>query len=272
MLRFNTLLRAEAIDPADVKLVRHQDNRFPGRPTPYDLWRKDVASFETYQRIQRRAVFSDARFLASFVGTTDNDTLFVGLYELHGLGRVPAGTLDPLSGEDVGGLHYYDLTLSPLLADLSGKLFIAWGAGYRSWVQLAHKRDKSVLELRRTVSDPPFPGFRDFCARLDALIHLPPAWRETLSSVSGVYLLTCLKTRRLYVGSAHGGRGFWGRWMDYVASGHGGNLRLREVPDSEYQVTVLEIASSAATPAEIVDLENRWKQKLFTRDWGLNAN
>ena len=94
MLRFNTLLRAEAIDPADVKLVRHQDNRFPGRPTPYDLWRKDVASFETYQRIQRRAVFSDARFLASFVGTTDNDTLFVGEQrKIPGIGNMCFGKL-----------------------------------------------------------------------------------------------------------------------------------------------------------------------------------
>ncbi len=272
MIQLNTLLRAEDIDPADVKLVRHQDNRYPGRPSPYDLWRKDVALFETYQRIQRRAVFDGARFLASFVGTSDNDTLFVGLYALRALGRVPTGTLDPLSGEDVGGLHFYDLTLSPHLADLRAKLFVVWGPGYRSWVQLANNQDKPVLELRRTVSEPPFPGFRDFRARLDDLVHLPLKWRETLSSVSGIYLLTCLKTRQLYVGSAHGEHGFWGRWSDYVASGHGGNKLLREVPDSEYQVTVLEVASSTVTAAEIVDLENRWKQKLFTRDWGLNAN
>lgn len=35
MIGFNALLRNEGIDPADVKLVRHQDLRHAERTTPY---------------------------------------------------------------------------------------------------------------------------------------------------------------------------------------------------------------------------------------------
>jgi hypothetical protein len=38
MIRFNTLLPEEAVEPAHVKLVRHQDTRYSARRTPYQLW------------------------------------------------------------------------------------------------------------------------------------------------------------------------------------------------------------------------------------------
>ena len=46
MISFNSLLRAESIDPATVKLVRHQDKRISGRPTPYQLWKMPDGSFD----------------------------------------------------------------------------------------------------------------------------------------------------------------------------------------------------------------------------------
>ncbi len=88
----------------------------------------------------------------------------------------------------------------------------------------------------------------------------------------GVYLLSCPTTGMNYVGSAGGENGFWGRWEQYVASGHGGNKRMMEVPASDYQVSILEIVSSAATLEELIRMENRWKQKYLTRTHGLNAN
>ena len=69
-----------------------------------------------------------------------------------------------------------------------------------------------------------------------------------------------------------GASGFWGRWEEYAASGHGGNLRMRELPRSDYQVTVLEVASSSARAEDLIRLEGRWKEKLRSRDFGLNAN
>jgi len=269
MITFNSILRDAGLDPSAVKLARHQDTR---RPTPYQLWRAADGRFELYQRIQRRAVFASARMLASFVATPLNETLFVGLFAIRSVGKAPAGLCDPISGEDVGGLHLYELVPARKLSEYRGRLTVKWGDGYRAWVQRAHKQDKELAEIRRTVGDPPFPGFLDFREKLSGLAAVPLSWREALSSVRGVYLLTCPETGDQYVGLAKGETGFWGRWEDYVASGHGGNKRMQDVPAADYQVTVLEVAPSSAGEEMLSQLEGRWKLKLLSRKFGLNAN
>jgi len=164
------------------------------------------------------------------------------------------------------------MQLSDRLKDCAGRLLIEWGSGYRAWVQRAHQQDKPVLELRREAIDPPFPGFLKFRERLSLLPSVPQSWRQVLSAVSGVYLLTCVKTGARYVGSADGETGFWGRWEAYVVSGHGGNRRMIEMPKSDYQVTILEVASSSTERKDLIDMENLWKAKLLTREFGLNGN
>ncbi len=272
MIRFNCLLRDEGLYPTDVKLVRHKATRRRGRPTPYQLWRAADGRLELYQSIQRRAVFEGARLLASFVATPLNETLFVGLYAVNGVGTAAPGLLDPISGKDVGGLHLYDLAMAQELAEYRGRLIVEWGDAYRAWVQLARNQDKAVIEIRRSVDEPPFPGFHDICDRLSGLATVPLSWREVLSSVGGVYLLTCPDTGKQYVGSARGAAGFWGRWEEYIADGHGGNRRMQEVPAADYQVTVLKVASSSAGSDALDEMESRWKRKLLIREFGLNAN
>ena len=272
MIRFNALLRDEGIAPADVKLVRHRDTRRPERLTPYQLWQAADGRFDLYQQLQQRPVFKGARFVASFVATPLNETLFVGMYENKGIGRAKPGLLDPISGKDAGGLNFYDLVLSPKLADYRGRLIVEWGPGYRSWVQLARRKEKPVVEIHRSASEPPFPGFLDFCGRLSSLAAVPVSWRAALSAVSGIYLFTHPDTGKQYVGSAQGVGGFWGRWEQYAASGHGGNKRMQDIPAADYQMSVLEVASSSASPDVLAKMEGRWKQKLLTRKFGLNAN
>lgn len=256
-----------------MKLARHQDNRYPGRPTPFQLWRAADGRFELYQRVQsRNGIFDGARFLASFLATPLDETLFVGLYEIKGVGLAPKGLIDPVSGEDVGGYNFYELEPSTGLGDYRGRIVIEWGKGYRAWVQRAGSKDKPVIEIRRTISDPPFPGFLDFREQLSRLADVPLPWREVLSSVGGVYLLTCPISGKQYVGSAHGTTGFWGRWEDYAASGHGGNRRMQGLPASDFQICVLEVAASSVSTDELLNMESRWKEKLLSRRFGLNGN
>jgi hypothetical protein len=85
-------------------------------------------------------------------------------------------------------------------------------------------------------------------------------------------LLTCPKTKEQYVGSATGEEGFWGRWQDYIQSGHGGNVGLKSRAPSDYQVSILEVAGTSATPDEIKTMEGRWQSKLQSREMGLNRN
>ena len=273
MIRFNTILRDAGLDPAEVKLARHQDDRYKSRRTPYQAWKAADGSFELYQRIQSdEKRFKGARLLASFIATPLDETLFVGLYEIGSKSKAPEGLIDPVSGKDVGGYHFYSMNLLPVLNDYCGRLVVDWGPGRRAWVQWASSKDKPILEIRRSAVEPPFPGFLNFRERLSLLAAVPSSWRQALSAVKGVYLLVCPETGRRYVGSAGGNAGFWGRWEEYAASGHGGNRRMIDIPSSDYQATILEVASSSASPEELLAMETRWKDKLITRQFGLNAN
>jgi hypothetical protein len=272
MVGFNVLLQNEGIDPGHVKLVRHQDTRYAGSLSPYQLWLAGDGRLELYQQIQHRPVFKGARLLASFVATPLNETVFVGIYENRGVGKAAPGLINPISGKDAGGKNFYDLVPSSSLAEYRGRLVVEWGHGYRSWVQRAGKKEKTIVEIRRVASEPPFPGFLDFCERLSGLATVPPSWRAALSAVAGIYLLINPDTGKQYVGSAQGADGLWGRWAQYVATGHGGNRRMQDVPAADYQVSVLEVASSSASPDVLVKMEERWKQKLLSRKFGLNGN
>src|SRR5206468_1764273 len=156
------------------------------------------------------------------------------------VGKAKPGLIDPISCKDVGGFNFYDLVPSSKLAEYRGRTVIEWGQGYRSWVQLARRKEKAIVEIHRAASEPPFPGFLDFCERLSHLAAVPASWRATLSAVAGIYLLTNPDTGKRYVGSAQGAGGFWGRWEQYAASGHGGNCRMKDVPAADYQASVLE--------------------------------
>ncbi len=85
-------------------------------------------------------------------------------------------------------------------------------------------------------------------------------------------MLTCPKTREQYVGSAAGADGFHGRWLSYARDGHGGNVGLKSRDPSDYQVSILEVAGSVATFEDILAMEALWKQKLQSREMGLNKN
>jgi hypothetical protein len=80
---FNTILAQEGIDPAQVRLLRHQDTRVGTKHTPYEMWRDNRATFEQYQSVQgvkNRSKFK-LPYWASFVVDPSGGTVFVGLYK-----------------------------------------------------------------------------------------------------------------------------------------------------------------------------------------------
>lgn len=276
MLTFNMLLREAQIPLSDVRLLRHKDQRAEKGRTPYELWREDRQKFELYQSNQAITNRSrlNAGHWASFVGTPNDRTLFAGLYAVAYLGLLKVDMPKPqMDGVDkAGSCDAYRLTKLEPFASLDGRLFIEWGEGKRSWIQRADTKDKPIVELMTYFKEPAFPGFLDFIKPLSKLDTLPLTWIAALASSRGVYLLTCPKTREQYVGKADGAEGFWGRWQAYIQTGHGGNIRLKSRDLNDYQVSILEVAGSAATPNEILQMEIYWKLKLQSREMGLNAN
>jgi hypothetical protein len=275
-IMFNTILVEAGLRLADVRLLRHKDNSATKGRSPYELWRDNRPQFECYQSTQRTENREKVRatYWASFVGTPVDETMFVGLYRVKYRGLLEKDTPMP-HRDDVdkaGSCDVWDLTLEQTLGDLIGKLFIDWGPGRLAWVQYADRQNKQITELRTEFKEPDFPGFLNFIQSLSNLDSLPKTWIVPLQSSRGIYLLTCPKTKEQYVGSATGEQGFWGRWQEYVRTGHGGNVALKSRDPSDYQVSVLEVAGTSSSEADILMIEQRWKSKLQSREMGLNLN
>lgn len=276
-LTFNMLLEQAGISPADVRLLRHQPK--VASRSLLDVWRTDVPLFEAYQAIQAAAQrTSFARtYWASFIGTWDGRTIFAGLYEI----AAPSLIAEPFQAHISDVIHQggeydrYEQRLSPLLAEYAGRLYIEWGggaSGKRAWNQRADAQDKLITELHRDTAEAPFPGLMALSAPLSTFSDAPPTWIQAMAAARGVYLLACPRDGSLYVGSATAEGGFWARWSEYRANGHGGNVALRGREPSDYVVSVLQVAGSAETADDILAAEAAWKRKLQSRELGLNRN
>lgn len=277
-LRLNRLLEDTGIDPGEVRLLRHQTLLPDGR-MPIDLWQGDIADFEAYQSYQKTAMRArfDSPYWASFVGTRDGGTMFVGIYEV--------GTPQPMTHDEVlastgqvmpgGTFDHYPLTRNDRLSAYTGRLLIEWGggsSGKRSWAQRADNQDKPIIELLREQAPEPFPGLTEMVLPMSQLKAKPPSWMEHLTLARGIYLLCSPDTGEQYVGSATGERGFWGRWITYDASGHGGNIALVDRAREDWTLSILEVASSRDADSDVLHREKLWKRKLHSRSFGLNRN
>ncbi len=273
----NTILRSSGLDLRDVRLIRHKDKRASKGRSPYELWRDDRPQFELYQSsqgVKNRKKFA-AMYWAVFIVNLNEETMFGGLYRAKYRGLWERDTPSPhIVGaiEKAGTCDAYDLVLDDRMSDLIGRMFIDWGPGALAWVQYPASKDKIVTELRMTFKEDEFPGFMRFIQPLSKLNKLPKSWESVLKSSRGVYLLTCPRTKEQYVGSAKGDAGFWGRWQNYLQSGHGGNVGLKSRDPSDYQVSILEVAGSTASDQDILAMEGRWQSKLQSREMGLNKN
>ena len=276
-LTFNVILRECSLDPKAVRLLRHKDKSATRGMTPYELWRDDHQAFEVYQSTQtisKRKMLS-APYWAAFVAGFSDNTLFVGIYSVTYEGVLEYDQPKPhMPGEfdKAGSCDRFSLNFEATMSEFIGRLIIDWGNAKLAWVQYANRHDKPVLEIRRTIADPPYPGHLNFIKPLSTIRKLPPSWIEVLKAARGIYVLTCPKTKEQYVGSADGPLGFWGRWMDYVKTGHGGNIGLKSKVPSDYQVAILEVAGTSATHEEVLEMEGRWQKKLQSREMGLNRN
>ncbi len=266
-IMLNTVLREAGLLPGDVRLLRHKDKRATKGRSPYELWRDNRPLFELYQSsqsIENRKKLS-APYWAVFIVNLKDETMFGGVYQVKYRGLWEQDS--PMPSVD-GGIHKagcwdgYDLTLDEAMGDLIGKLFIDWGAGAIAYIQYAERNDKPITELRAAFQEEAFPGFLNFIEPLSKLDKLPKSWETVLRASRGVYLLTCPRTKEHYVGSATGEAGFWGRWQNYVQTGHGGNLGLKSRDPSDYQVSILEVAGTSATADDILTMEGRWQSKL----------
>lgn len=282
MLGLLDILKLTGFDPATAcKLVRHQDDRFPVDELRRHNW------LELYQSYQGRPVFHKVKQIVSFYGLPGTRAGFYGVYRV--LSHRPARqgpTLErcPWSQDwHREANFFYKLERATRFDALRDRLIIDWGRATRSWVQ--NVANKPVLEIQESGRRlPPFDDYLEFSltfAQLKDLFANEEAhreWRARLSAVGGVYLILAETSGDLYIGSASGEGGIWGRWRQYATSGDGGNARLRDLikRDSAYpsrfRFSLLQILPKTVPREEILRREALYKTKLGSRAMGLNLN
>ncbi|MDL2340945.1 MAG: GIY-YIG nuclease family protein [Pseudomonadota bacterium] len=274
-LTLNLLLQSEGIDPRDVRLLRHAKRQGDSGMSPYQAWREQSDLFERYQATQptKDRRYFKTPFWASFVATPDRGTLFVGLFAVELAKERIAEFVCPLTARIIAAksVDLYRTRALDSFAAYAGKLLIDWGPGTRSWAQYADRRDKQVVELRRDEAELPYPGHTAFLCQLSQVEALPGGWRAVLANARGVYLLTCPRSREQYVGAAFAQGGFLARWTQHALIS-GDAIAFRSRNPEDYRASILEVAGSLATDDDIMRMELRWKEKLQSREMGLNRN
>ena len=142
-----------------------------------------------------------------------------------------------------------------------------------------------VMEiLREPYSGTPFPGHLSVDLSFDELETIVrnerPDWKGALQHISGIYVISDVRSDRLYVGAAYGKGGVWSRWSNYVDSGHGENVELRDLTDTKgrdycrnFRFALLEVLVQTMPAEAIFSRERHWKQVLRTHGQrGLNRN
>lgn len=148
-----------------------------------------------------------------------------------------------------------------------------------------------VLEILPTIyskSNNPFPGYENITLDFSEMIRIFKTpyenWREALSIINGVYVISDQSNGKLYVGSTYGHDGVWQRWMSYVdTNGHGGNEDLKYLIDSNsdyaiknFRFTLVEYffnIKKGKNDKVIIERESFWKEALLTRtEFGYNYN
>ena len=167
--------------------------------------------------------------------------------------------------------------------DYWNRLVISWGNSARSWHQ--RKLDKEVFCMRPRGYIRDMPRWNritlDFLELRTLFLHSSsnPMWKDYLSNHDGVYLIRHKATNKMYVGSAYGDEGgIWGRWNGYVDTHHNNNKGIQnflltdENSINDFTFSLLEVFPKGATKAIVISAESFHKDRLGTRDFGLNRN
>ncbi|MBF0290385.1 MAG: GIY-YIG nuclease family protein [SAR324 cluster bacterium] len=282
MITLHRIFEIYGLNPEDIKSARHGNKELPVLQT----FQNDIAKWEAYQSFQSKPRFSNAKHVAAFAPAKGSSSLFLALWDIVHEVTSDKFTKEQHSLIDKYGFPekwhsqstWYDLRRNPKLDDLSERLIIEWGKSTLSWVQ---KKDKDVLEIKGIKGKNSIGNFvsydqvqLSYCElkKLTTEASDNSTWETVLSVVNGVYLISDLSCGKQYVGSAYGENGIFGRWADYAHNGHGGNKELKNLDPNNFEFSILEIAPATLSAEEVIQRENRWKERLKTREFGLNSN
>jgi len=275
MITIQELLFNRGLDrESKIKLVRHKDSRID----LYNAYRNNKELFLKYQQQQSKEVFAGVDYIVSFIGEEGLLSRFVGVYKVLRCRKLPELQLSVIDTKyDIE----YDFEEMLSFNDLKERVIVKWSNAI-SWHQWI-KNEMEVIEIHPGLHYKNFTDYSDFILNFHELKEIITNgysdWKRVLSIAKGIYLISDTKTGKLYVGSAYGEDGIWGRWNTYVSTnGHGGNKQLKElISKSEdyaknFQFSILMILPKTITADQAIEKERLFKNKLGTNSFGLNSN
>lgn len=289
MIELNDLLVKEGLDPSRVFVMRHRPTEKALRDVLPWLAAEQHDLYNAYQsqhgeRVE--AALCRATHLVSCIGHAAGKALFVGLYTVAGFERIAAkkywampnnkllltyGTHGPKEGRDA---LWFDLHVSEQLQSLKGRLILEWPGIERAWWRWASRNTFAVDAIcEESLLVKKLPEWESLVLDWVKLQSLPVSWKQALSQWRGIYYIFDKTDRMGYVGSAYGADNLLGRWLNYAATGHGGNRLLRSRNPEDFVFSILQRVSPDMDSDEIVAIESSWKERLHTRSpLGLNDN
>jgi hypothetical protein len=281
-MQLNDLLGEEGIDPKDVMVFRHRPKERKLRDVLPWLVDENPELFNAYQQTQGKVVekaMLGAKFVASFIGDKAGRAVFVGLYKVNGHKPLSYRQYweEPLNMElktkyglegktdDTSPTLWFDLVPTPFRKEWKGKLVGCWPGKELSWWRWADRNEfrvHAITEDSLLVRE--MPKWDRLILNWNKLELLPKKWCEALSQWRGIYSILDESDGKGYVGAAYGQDNLLGRWRSYAHSGHGGNKKLRNRKP--------QIVAHDMEPEEVQSLEAGWKDRLHTREFGLNDN
>lgn len=187
--------------------------------------------------------------------------------------------LEPYKDEIMHPL--FEIDNDPLI-QYENKLFIEWGKAAVRWYQKG-TNEKNITRLANT-NQFVFPGYENVILtynKLKQIIDNRPIyadWHTALSSINAVYAITDCSNGKSYIGSSYNKNGLLGRWSEYAATIHGGNEVFEQLLEQDstahlhLQYTILKVLPKDVTALEAVEVENLFKRKLQTIQFGYNHN
>lgn len=190
-------------------------------------------------------------------------------------------------------VHGYELTPMDKYSEYRKRLIIrvhpdnSMRTYLRLYENVQDQLEPEVYEVAPRTKLGTFNGYDHVCLTHDELqdivSHNEPEWRDALSSVKAVYVITDRNTGHLYVGSASSDiDGLWTRWSSYanLSDPTGGNKEMIDLKDrygAEYIIrnfsySILEIFDKKASRDTVIERESYWKSVLRTVEFGMNDN
>jgi hypothetical protein len=282
ILYFSDVLKKVGLDPKEVKLIRHSLSDEKARAC------NKAGMLFAYTQHQAQNFSNGYHYWVTFISDGGTYARLQSCYRVKGFvpdtpDVCPAGLPDCEVREYQGNNAVFDLEHVDLLREYEGKLVIDWGKAAISWHQKGTNEKPIVAIASKNCK--PFVGFESLILSFDELKEVVEnkadyeLWHAAMEAVNAVYLVVDTKTGKQYVGSTYNTDGLLGRWAVYVSTGgHGNNKGLIEYLQSgahschDLQFSVLQVLSKSLSADQICKAESTWKDKLLTREFGLNEN